>query len=169
MRKRQTSEEERAQFKEAFAEARPLKKEPKPDPKAAARPAASRRAPHTGGLDGNTSEKLRKGALDPEARIDLHGFTADQAHRALLSFLRNAQRGGARLALVVTGKGGRTPAGDEPFDMEQEQRARGVLKALVPRWLAEPAFAALIAESRSAHRRHGGAGALYIYLRKKRD
>ena len=85
----------------------------------------------TGGLDGNTQERLRKGMLDPDARIDLHGMTEDVAHNRLLAFLTNAQRGGARLALVITGKGARVAAPDEPFDMEQERRARGVLKSLL--------------------------------------
>ena len=106
---------------------------------------------HTGGLDGNTAERLRKGALDPDARIDLHGLTEAAAHRALLSFLRNARKGGARLVLVITGKGARKPAPDEPFDLELESRARGVLKSMVPRWLGEPSFAELIADhARSA-------------------
>ena len=43
----------------------------------------------------------------------------------------------------------------------------GVLKQMVPRWLNEKAFAALISGSGPAHRRHGGDGALYVYLRKR--
>lgn len=165
MRRRQISEEERALFKQAFAETRPLKNAAKSDPKGV--PAAKRGAPG-GGLDGNTNERLRKGALEPDARIDLHGFTEAAAHRALLNFLRNAHRSDARLVLVVTGKGARDAAADEPFDMERQSRARGVLKSMVPRWLGERSFAELIADARPAHRRHGGAGAMYVYLRKRR-
>jgi DNA-nicking Smr family endonuclease len=111
---------------------------------------------------------LRKGALEPDRRIDLHGLTEAAAHRALLSFLRGAQRNGDKLALVITGKGARKPDPYEPFDLELESRARGVLKAMVPRWFREPEFATLIADYRSAHIRHGGGGALYVYLKKKR-
>ena len=67
--------------------------------------------------------------------------------------------------LVVTGKGARVAA-DAPFDMELNYRSRGVLKSVVPRWLREPSFAAMVAGVRTAHARHGGEGALYVYLRK---
>jgi len=67
----------------------------------------------------------------------------------------------------VTGKGLKPSAPDEPFDLELDRRARGVLRAMVPRWLEEPDLAGFVADVRSAHRRHGGAGALYVYLRKE--
>jgi DNA-nicking Smr family endonuclease len=162
--KRKLSEEERALFEAAFKETRPLSREAL----GAASAASPKRVSPIAGIDGNTQERLRKGLLDPDARIDLHGMTEDVAHNRLLAFLANAQRGGARLALVITGKGARVAAPDEPFDMEQERRARGVLKSVVPRWFAEPDFARLIADHRTAHRRHGGSGALYVYLRKRR-
>jgi DNA-nicking Smr family endonuclease len=167
MKKRHITDEERAIFEETFRDARPSK-----PAKRAAKPAkkivSSQPQKQTGGLDGNTAERLRKGVLDPEARIDLHGMTEAVAHNALLSFLRNARRSGARLVLVITGKGARTPDPYAPFDLELESRARGVLKSMVPRWLGEPEFAELIADHRSAHIRHGGSGALYVYLKKKR-
>ena len=167
MKKRHITDEERAIFEETFRDTRPYK-----PAKRAAKPAKkivlSQPQKQTGGLDGNTAERLRKGVLDPEARIDLHGMTEAVAHNALLSFLRNARRSGARLVLVITGKGGRAPDPYAPFDLELESRARGVLKSMVPRWLGEPSFAELIADHRSAHIRHGGGGALYVYLKKKR-
>ena len=163
MTRRRTTDEERAQFKDAFKEARPIHAKALLEPKE-----PSAKANSGGGLDGNTADRLRKGAMEPDARIDLHGKTEDAAHRALLNFLKGAQRSGARLVLVITGKGARAAAPDEPFDMEQERRARGVLKSMVPRWFSEPGFAGLIADSRSAHRRHGGGGALYVYLKKRR-
>jgi DNA-nicking Smr family endonuclease len=168
MSRRTTTPDERAQFEEAFSEARPTRKIPKPKlpvPAAAARAAVAEKG---GGLDGRTSERLRRGMLDPEARLDLHGYTESDAHRALLVFLRSAQSRGLKLVLVVTGKGGRAPDAHAPFDMELDRRSRGVLKSAVPRWLKEPGFAFLIAGTRDAHRRHGGTGALYIYLRKGR-
>ncbi len=162
MRRRRTTDEERAEFADAFKETRPLKADALAPPKA-----STRKPGATGGLDGNTADRLRKGTLEPDARIDLHGMTEERAHRALLHFLKNAQACGARLVLVITGKGAKQAASDAPFDMEEERRARGVLKTSVPRWFAEPDFARLIADSRSSHRRHGG-GALYVYLRKRR-
>ena len=162
MTRRKTTDEERMLFVQTFEEARPLTASvlnpPAPKP---------RKMPVAGptGLDGRTDERLRRGALDPDARLDLHGLTESEAHRTLLLFLRTAQMRRCKLALVVTGKGARI-APDAPFDMELQQRTRGVLKSAVPRWLKEREFAGLVAGTRAAHRKHGGDGALYIYLRK---
>jgi DNA-nicking Smr family endonuclease len=157
MSRRKTTNEERAQFEQAIAEARPLERMPS----GVTSPAAKR----AGGLDGRTDERLRRGLVAPDARLDLHGFTERDAHHTLLLFLRTAQMRRHRLALVVTGKGARV-APDAPFDMELNYRSRGVLKAVVPRWLREPSFAAIVAGVRTAHVRHGGEGALYVYLRR---
>ncbi len=168
MRRRKTTDEERALFAEAFKETRPLKPVAKPSSKKPTVVASAAAKKFTDGVNGNTAERLRKGALEPDRRIDLHGKTEAAAHRALLSFLRGAQRSGAKLVLIITGKGARKPDPYEPFDLELESCARGVLKAMVPRWFREPEFAVLIADYRSAHIRHGGGGALYVYLKKKR-
>jgi DNA-nicking Smr family endonuclease len=161
MSRRIITDEERELFRKGFAEASPIHAAVLKPPAASARPA---RAGETG-LDGRTAERLKRGTLEPDARIDLHGMTEAVAHDRLLTFLRNAQRQGAKLALVVTGKG-IAQAEDAPFDMELHQRSRGVLKSAVPRWLNERDFAGLIAATRTAHKRHGGDGALYVYLRK---
>jgi DNA-nicking Smr family endonuclease len=172
-RKRETSEDEKVLFRETFRDVRPhvapaakkpaAKKEPKEatqkEPKSVPRL-------HTAGLDGRTAERLRRGQLEPQSRLDLHGMTEAAAHRALQRFLRVAHTQGARLVLVVTGKGLKPPGDDEPFDLELHMRSRGVLRTMVPRWLKEAALAPLVADVRTAHRRHGGGGALYIYLRK---
>jgi DNA-nicking Smr family endonuclease len=163
MSRRKTTKEERILFEQAIAEARPLTQ--MPTSPAASGKMRSGAAPSTGGLDGRTDERLRRGLIVPNAKLDLHGFTERNAHHALLLFLRTAQTRRHRLVLVVTGKGARV-APDAPFDMELNYRSRGVLKAVVPRWLREPAFAAIVAGVRTAHIRHGGDGALYIYLRK---
>lgn len=155
--KRRTTDEERAIFKKHIDEARPLKAAT-PKPKAQYKITGK-----SGGLDGNTAEKLRRGQLAPGARIDLHGMTEAAAHGALLSFLAGAQARGVRLALVITGIGNPTSQ-----DGAAWMRApHGVLKEMVPRWLNEREFAALSVGSGPAHRRHGGDGALYVYLRKK--
>lgn len=161
MSRRKTTDEERILFHETISEARPLA------PIVAPARVKPRTAATTGvsGLDGRTDEKLRRGLLDPDARLDLHGFTERDAHGALLLFLRGAQMRRHKLVLVVTGKGARV-APDAPFDMELNYRSRGILKAVVPRWLREPSFAGIVAGTRAAHRKHGGDGALYVYLRK---
>ena len=155
--KRRITDAEKAEFKAHIEEARPLKLVP-PKSKPRKNPAAG-----AGGLDGNTKEKLKRGQLQPGARIDLHGMTEGAAHEALRSFLASAQARGVRLALVVTGVG--NPA---PHEGAEWMRTRhGVLKNMVPRWLNEKEFTPLAVGTAPAHRRHGGAGALYVYLRKK--
>jgi DNA-nicking Smr family endonuclease len=164
--KRKTTEEERILFKTHIDEARPLKAAA-PKPKKSSKPIAAtlalRKRNGVSKLDGNTLEKLKRGQLAPAARMDLHGMTEAAAHGALLSFLAGAQARGVRLALVITGIG-------NPKDQDNAEWMRsrhGALKEMVPRWLNERAFAALISGSGPAHRRHGGDGALYVYLRKK--
>jgi DNA-nicking Smr family endonuclease len=161
MSQRKTTEEERELFHKSFGETRPLAPAVRraPDTKAAQLGAT--------GVDGNTDERMRRGLLEPEARLDLHGITEKDAHRTLLLFLKGAQARGHKLVLVVTGKG-RALDPDAPFDLELNRRSRGVLRTAVPRWLNEREFAGLVAGTRAAHRRHGGDGALYIYLRKAR-
>lgn len=152
---RRVSDEERKLFVEDFRQNRPIK----PARKAIVKKKA---AIGKNQLDGNTAEKLRRGQLTPGAKLDLHGLTEAAAHGALLAFLAGAQQRGVKLALVITGKG--NPArGDDAGWMRSPH---GVLKEMVPRWLNEKEFAALTAGTRPAHVRHGGDGALYVYLRK---
>jgi DNA-nicking Smr family endonuclease len=162
MTRRRTTDQERTLFQHAVDEARPLAQL---EPVGRAKKVASHPSSGASGLDGRTDDRLRRGMIKPEARIDLHGFTERDAHHALLLFLRTAQARHHKLALVITGKGARL-APDTPFDMELNYRSRGILKSVVPRWLREPAFAGIVAGARAAHARHGGDGALYVYLRR---
>lgn len=167
-RKRETSGEERALFQTTFRDVRPVIPPSTADttaPKAKSKRAAPRAILLQPGLDGRTAERLRRGRLEPESRLDLHGMTEAAAHRALVRFVRASHAQGIRLVIVVTGKG-HAQAEDAPFDLELHSRSRGVLKTMTPRWLKESELAPIVAEVRSAHRRHGGAGALYVYLRK---
>lgn len=178
-RRREPTDDERKLFESALKDAAPIKK-----PSVRAKPGAAKANAKTGsghepmptaapkprapsGLDGRTAERLRRGMAEPDARIDLHGMSEDAAQRALITFVRGAAMRGCRLLLIVTGKGRKPPAPDEPFDLELVQRRRGVLKSLTPRWLSQPELAGFIADVRTAHRRHGGEGALYVYLRKQ--
>jgi DNA-nicking Smr family endonuclease len=120
--------------------------------KAPAPPSTAKHQKSSVGVDGNTSRKLTRGEIAPTAKLDLHGMTESAAHGALTAFLLSAHRRGDRLVLVVTGKG----AG-----------GAGVLRQMVPRWIDEAPMATIIAEKRLSHRRHGGDGALYVYLRKR--
>lgn len=149
---RRISEEDLALFLEAIGRhprAKPLP-EPVVLPSLPVKVPRLRRA--GGGLDGSTKRKLEKGEITPSAKLDLHGMTESAAHGALLTFLHTAHSRGDRLVLVVTGKG---------------EMGRGVLRQMVPRWLEEAPMAVVIAEKRWAHKRHGGEGALYVYLKKR--
>ena len=157
MKRRTASEDEKILFRKTVETLRPhVIAKPK------AKKSAAKIKPGGSGLDGNTRERLKRGGLKPQARIDLHGMTQDAAHRALLAFLQRSRKNGLRLTVVVTGKGNPDKEEASAWTM----RSHGVLKEMVPRWLNEPEFAALIAGTAPAHIRHGGGGALYVYLRK---
>ena len=86
------------------------------------------------------------------ARLDLHGLDQDRARVVLDGFLRRVWDEGYRAVLVITGKG---VQGD------------GILRRRVPEWLAAPQLSHIVAGVSEAHRRHGGAGALYVALKRK--
>jgi DNA-nicking Smr family endonuclease len=109
------------------------------------------------GLDRNTARRLAAGRRAPEARLDLHGMTWNRAHDALTRFIHDSAAQGRRCVLVVTGKG-RGHGGE----------GEGVLKRDAPRWLGAPPLSALVVGVYEAHAKHGGGGALYVYLKKRR-
>jgi DNA-nicking Smr family endonuclease len=111
------------------------------------------------GVDRRSAERLRRGRLPVEARLDLHGHTQDQAHAALDHFLGEAQARGLRCVLVITGKGTTTGAA---------VGAGGVLRGQVPRWLNEPGNRARVLAFDYAQPKHGGLGALYVLMRRRK-
>ncbi len=113
-------------------------------------------------MDRRRFEKLRRGRLEPEARLDLHGMSSERAHGALLAFVLATHAEGLRLVLVITGKGR-----DAATEALAPQR-RGVLRHSVPHWLAAPPLASKVLQLAPAHIRHGGGGAYYVYLRRAR-
>jgi DNA-nicking Smr family endonuclease len=123
------------------------------------------------GVDGGTAKRLRRGRIAPDAVLDLHGLTQDRAYAALLRFVRHGYVAGHRCLLVITGKGSGKATGDRHatrFVMPERSRA-GVLRALVPHWVNESELRPIVVGVQSAHQRHGGSGALYLYLRRKRE
>lgn len=133
---------------------------PEPDQAApfAPRPAApqARQAPPPlTPLPDRDRRRVLRGLTDIDARIDLHGMGQERAFSALLNFLRRSQARGARLVLVITGKG---KVGED---------GRGVLRQVVPLWLARPDFRDLVLGFEPAGRHHGGEGALYVRVRRK--
>ncbi|MFD0859500.1 Smr/MutS family protein [Roseovarius aquimarinus] len=113
-------------------------------------------------MDHKAYGRLKRGKLAPEARIDLHGMTADRAHGALSGFILRAHGQGKRLVLVITGKG-RQSDEDGPIPVRH-----GVLRHNVPHWLSVPPLSSLVLQVTNAHNRHGGGGAYYVYLRRAR-
>ena len=109
-------------------------------------------------LERRMRQKLARGRHDVDGVIDLHGMRQQEAHGALLGFIARAHREGRSLVLVITGKGAET----EPMDRE----TRGVLRRMVPHWLADPVVRRMVVGFEEAQRGHGGAGALYVRIRK---
>lgn len=100
-------------------------------------------------IRGHTEARLRRGRLEPEARIDLHGHSYDSAYRSLVAFLTRSISEGKRLVLVITGKG-------------------GVLRNNLPLWLNGAELGGRVIGIREAHAKHGGGGAFYVALQKRR-
>lgn len=113
-------------------------------------------------IDKKIHQRLKSGKLKPEARIDLHGMTLAQAHPRLTRFILAAHTEGKRLVLVITGKGKNTDDGG-PIPARQ-----GVLRHAVPQWLSRAPLSAVVLQITEAHKRHGGGGAYYVYLRRTR-
>jgi DNA-nicking Smr family endonuclease len=113
-------------------------------------------------LDGTWDKKIDTGRVTPDRTIDLHGYNLVAAHHRLDLGLDQAIRDGARVILLITGRPPR--AGASRLDLP----LRGIIRELVGDWLAASRHASSIAAIRNAHPRHGGAGALYIVLRRIR-
>ncbi len=113
-------------------------------------------------MDAKAFTKMSKGKLAPDARIDLHGMTVAEAHPELTRFILNAHSEGLRLVLVITGKG------KPSVDFGPIPQRYGILKHQVPNWLRSAPLGGLILQVSEAHIKHGGAGALYVYLRRIR-
>jgi DNA-nicking Smr family endonuclease len=180
-RKRILSEEERALWESVANQAKPLRKKQPAAAPPAGLPEAERRvftktiepsksapatkpsppikpaAPPLARLGRRERAQLSRGRKEIEARLDLHGMTQTRAHGALSGFLHRAHGEGLTFVLVITGKG--------RIGAESE---RGVLRRQVPQWLSGPEFRGLVVGFEEAHIGHGGAGALYVRIRRSR-
>ncbi len=103
------------------------------------------------GIDRATAERLKRGRYPVETRLDLHGMTQAEAHRALAEFVAGSRARGRRCLLVITGHG---------------RMSGGILKAAVPRWLGEPELRHHVLAIAPARPDAGGSGALYVLLRR---
>lgn len=113
-------------------------------------------------MDKKAFQSLKRGKKAPEARIDLHGMTLMQAQPALTRFISQSHAEGLRLVLVITGKGkDRDMGGPIPERL-------GALRHQVPEWLRLGGMAHMVLQITPAHAKHGGSGAYYVYLRRRR-
>jgi len=185
IRDRRPKEHERALWQAAMRDVKPLKRsktathpepaaapaeKPKKPSRAPARPAAPAKKPavafpvtksapeishgRAAGIDRRSAEKLRRGHLPIEGRLDLHGMTQEAASGRLASFLERAESQGKRCVLVITGKG---------------LASGGILRDQVPRWLNLPPNRARVLAFDYARPQHGGGGALYVLLKRRRE
>lgn len=117
-------------------------------------PEAPPKRPHRPGPPEDLSgqRKIRRGQNEIDARLDLHGHTQDTAHREVVDFILRQAGLGARCVLVITGKG---------------RLGTGVLRARLFDWIADPDLRPFIAGYATAHPKHGGSGAVYLFLRSK--
>ncbi len=183
-RRRVLSEEEHALWESVARQVKPLRKKPRvakaqpvvEDVPVVAKPAASKKAPSPpivakpakpappaapplAPLGRRERSQLSRGRKEIDARIDLHGMTQTRAHHALSAFLHRASHDGLTFVLVITGKG-RTVG---------PEAERGILRRQVPMWLSLPEFRALVVGYEEASIGHGGAGALYVRIRRVRS
>ena len=125
-------------------------------------------SPPLTGLDRRMRQRLARGQVEYEARLDLHGLNVEAARLALFRFLAESAAQGKRLVLVITGKGAapfalHTLHGASHFDTPERQ---GRLRRKLPEWLTEEDLRAFVAGYQPAHPRHGGGGAFYIRIRR---
>jgi DNA-nicking Smr family endonuclease len=140
-------------------------------PAAPAPPAKPKRTPELADFDRKSAKRLRGGQIEIEARIDLHGMRADEAHDALARFLSSCQAQGKRWVLVITGKGAPRRsawvADDAPPRDDFGRNPPGVIRRSVPGWLGAADLRAIVVSYTHAAIQHGGEGALYVQLRKR--
>ncbi len=132
--------------------------EPPPDKRAAAASPAKTAAPVAPRAkhapppqDRGNEKRVRRGKLEIDGKLDLHGHTQESGRAALARFLRNAQARGARTVIVITGVG---------------RGGEGVLKRRFPEWIAERDLRVFTSGYAPAHRAHGGAGAFYVFIKR---
>lgn len=123
-------------------------------------PPVSAPKPPPVGIERRFKRKVAIGRIPVDAALDLHGMTQPQAHMALRRFLFDSQRDGARLVIVVTGKGVR-----ERYH-RTDAAEPGVLRRAVPFWLRDGHLRDIVIGFEEASLGHGGAGALYVRLRR---
>ena len=132
------------------------------------KPRPANQPPGISAFDRRTAQRLGRGSIEPEARIDLHGENLENARFGLLNFIMRQRLSGNRLVLVITGKGSspfarHTLHGHTHFHTPERE---GKLRREVPMWFHDAEFRAHIVGFQPSHPRHGGGGAFYVKLRR---
>lgn len=104
----------------------------------------------TSRINKSHSRKLRAGDIPIDAIVDLHGDTQDQAYKKVHSFIHNAILQKYHKVCIITGKG------------------KGILQNALPEWLNHPDIRPYILTLDIARPEHGGTGAYYVLLKKKK-
>lgn len=105
------------------------------------------------GVQDGVFKRLRQGKYGIEARLDLHRHTVAQAREQVYQFADDCMRNDIRVAIIVHGKGDRTP--------EPENQA--MIKSYINKWLRD---LDVVMAFHSAQRHHGGLGAVYVLFKK---
>jgi DNA-nicking Smr family endonuclease len=108
------------------------------------------------GLDATLFNRLKAGTISHEAHIDLHGLTMEAAYDAVLFFIRESFMQGKRCVLLIPGRGKNSPGG------------QGIIRQELQHWLTRDPLKRVVLAFCTAQPRHGGAGALYVLLRKQK-
>ncbi|MEM7703364.1 MAG: Smr/MutS family protein [Pseudomonadota bacterium] len=144
--------------------ARPKRVKPKPHPHVTrfpAPPPPSRIPEAPAALDSHWERRFKAGRVEPDLTLDLHGHTLDTAYTRITAGLDQARAMGARVVLVIAGR-------ERPVDPADRAHRRGAIRAKLLDWLAAGPHADSISAVRRAHRAHGGDGALYLILKRRR-
>lgn len=110
--------------------------------------------------DPKLDRHARRGRLEIDATLDLHGHTQASARTALSAFVSEARRRGHRCVLVITGKGARISDG--------VHLGGGIIRQRFKDWMREGVFRDHIVRASPAHPRHGGGGAFYVFLKRRK-
>lgn len=149
---------------ETAAHSVPIKrprKAPVSAPKASLRPSVPAQPASQSGLDSHWERRFKGGGVQPDVTLDLHDHSLDAAYHRLMSGLDQARAMDARVVLLITGR-------PRPVDPADRATRRGAIRAKVLDWIAASRHEGAIAAVRKAHQRHGGEGALYLVMKRKR-
>ena len=105
------------------------------------------------GVQDGVFKRLRQGKYAIESRLDLHRRTVAQARELVYQFAEDCLRNDIRVAVIVHGKGDRTPDPDN----------QATIKSYINKWLRD---LDMVMAFHSAQRHHGGLGAVYVLFKK---